>query len=50
MSYEHTEKAGDIDLYAASLDDSYGFKPDRHGFWSERVDWVELKDELKKNG
>jgi hypothetical protein len=48
--YEHKEKAGDIDLYAASLVDNCGFEPENHGFWSERVDWVGLKDKLKKNG
>jgi hypothetical protein len=50
LSYEITERPGDIDLYAASLDDHSSFKPNKHVFWSEHVPWVELGDDLPRDG
>jgi hypothetical protein len=48
MSYEHVTMLGEIDIYAASLDDHATFQPQRHDFWSERVNWVNEVDELEK--
>jgi hypothetical protein len=48
MSYEHAKMSGEIDIYAASLDDHANFQPQRHDFWSERVSWVNVVDKLEK--
>jgi hypothetical protein len=48
MSYQHTNMPGEIDIYAASLDDHASFRPQRHDFWSERVSWVNVADDLEK--
>lgn len=50
LSYETAERPNDIDLYAASLDDHRSFKPGKHVFWSEHVNWVELGDDLPREG
>ena len=48
LSYTHDERPGEIDLYAVSLDDSSGFRAQKHVFWSERVPWLSLHDDLPK--
>lgn len=48
MAYRTKRRADEIHLYAASLEESSGFQPEEHGFWSERVDWVHLADELPR--
>lgn len=50
MSYENADLPGEIHLYAVSLDDHTGLAPRLHDFWSERVDWLAIKDELPKRG
>jgi hypothetical protein len=50
LSYETAERPGDIDLYAAALDDHGAFKPTKHVLWSEHVPWVELGDDLPREG
>lgn len=49
MSYETAGLPGEIHLYAASLDNDSGFAADRHDFWSERVAWLHIADDLPKN-
>ena len=36
-------------LYAASLDDPNLYRPTAHIFWSERLPWIELSDDLPKH-
>lgn len=48
MGYETADRADDFDLYAASLDDHAGFRPQYHSFWDERVTWVALADDLPR--
>jgi hypothetical protein len=48
MSYENFTNPSEIDIYAACLEDHATFQPQRHDFWSERVSWVNVVDELDK--
>ena len=48
MAYQTERRPDEIHLYAASLDDSSGFRPEAHEFWSERVDWIHLADDLPR--
>lgn len=48
MSYENIANPNEIDIYAASLDDYATIQPQRHDFWSERVNWVHVADVLEK--
>lgn len=48
MAYAADRFPGEIHFYAASLDDSSGFVPERHVFHGERVPWVELADHLPR--
>ena len=48
MGYRTAQRPDEIDLYAASLGDSSGFKPEAHDCWGGRVDWVELADHLPR--
>jgi hypothetical protein len=48
MSYETDERPDEVDLYAASLDDSSDFAPEFHSHWDERVTWVTLADDLPR--
>ena len=49
MSFERVSKPEEIHLYAASLDDADGFVPELHSFWSERVPWLSIVDDLPKH-
>lgn len=49
VSYENEEMPDEIHLYAASLDDSCDFAPERHDFWNERVGWLNVVGELPKH-
>lgn len=48
LSYETADRPGEVDLYAASLDDSSGVAPEFHSFWAERIPWVTLADDLPR--
>ena len=48
MAYRTARRPDEIHLYAASLDESSGFAPEAHEFWAERVDWVQLADDLPR--
>jgi hypothetical protein len=48
LTYEAQDKPGFIDLYAASLDDQAVVRAGRHEFWSERVPWITIEDDLPK--
>jgi hypothetical protein len=49
MSFENASLPDEIHLYAVSLDDHSDFAPERHGFWSERVAWLSIADDLPKD-
>lgn len=49
LSYETADRPGEIDLYAASLDDASGVAITQHWFWSERVSWLACNDDLPKH-
>ena len=48
LSYEHEDYPGEIHLYVASLDRSDGIAIEAHDFWSERVAWLHVADDLPK--
>ena len=49
MSYAHKDRPGEIDLYAMTLDDPSKFEAQKHSFWNERVNWLNIEDGLEKN-
>lgn len=48
MAYDSDRFTDEIHFYAASLEDSSGFKPGFHVHCAERVPWIELADDLPK--
>ncbi len=48
MAYDSDRFPDEIHFYAASLEDSSGFKPGFHVHCAEQVPWIELADDLPK--
>lgn len=48
MSYASSKRAGEIDLYIASLDFPERIQPTSHYHWNERLPWLEIHDDLEK--
>jgi len=48
MSFETERRPDDIDLYLASLDDGLSVPIHEHWHWGERVDWLNIVDDLPK--
>ena len=48
-SFETEVFPDETHLYAASLDDPNLYRPTAHIFWSERLPWIELSDDLPKH-
>ncbi|MEL7302003.1 MAG: GFA family protein [Pseudomonadota bacterium] len=48
LGFEADHYPGDMHLYAASLDDPAEFTPEFHVFWTARLPWLPLKDDLPK--
>lgn len=48
MAYDSDRFPDEIHFYAATLEDSSGFKPSFHVYCTEQVPWVELADDLPK--
>lgn len=48
MAYDADKFAHEIHFYAASLEDSSGFRPQGHVHDSERLPWIELADDLPR--
>jgi hypothetical protein len=48
MAFEATHYAGEIHLYAASLEDPAVFEPQFHVHYAEHLPWVVLADNLKR--
>jgi len=48
MAFEADRYAGEIHLYAASLDAPEAYRPQVHVHYSERLPWFEVKDELRR--
>lgn len=46
MSFETEVFPGETHLYAVTLDDPSVFEPTAHIFWSERLPWVHVRDDL----
>lgn len=46
MAYESAARAHEIDLYAATLDASEAFRPERHVHWNEHLPWIVPADGL----
>jgi len=40
MAYETAERASEVDLYAATLDDPTGFRPATQIHWNEHLPWI----------
>ena len=49
MSFESDEIPDQTCLYAASLDDPSWYRPSTHLYWSERVAWSAVSDDLPKH-
>ena len=50
MSYASEEAPGETDLYVAALEDPEAVTPEYHEFWSERLTWIAIADDLAKKG
>ena len=48
MAYQAERYAGEIHLYAASLDHPESFEPKFHVHYAERLQWLHIKDDLPK--
>ena len=48
MAYRWDGQPGETHFYAASLEDPSGFRPERHDFWSEKLPWIQLLDDLPR--
>lgn len=48
MSFETDRRPDDIDLYVASLDNGLSVPIQEHWHWGERVDWLNIVDDLPK--
>jgi|AntRauTorcE11898_2_1112593.scaffolds.fasta_scaffold03661_5 hypothetical protein len=49
MSFESEVFPDETHLYANTLDDPAVYEPMAHIFWSERVPWVRVNDDLPKH-
>lgn len=49
LTYQSNIRTGEIDLYAATLDDPAGFAAERHLFWDEHLSWLCIADDLPKH-
>jgi hypothetical protein len=49
IAYRNAELPGEVHLYAAALDNPHDFAPEGHDFWSERLGWLHLSDDLPKD-
>ena len=48
MAFQAERYAGEIHLYAASLDDPSGFAPEFHVHYAEGLPWLHIADDLPK--
>ena len=48
LTYEADDHPGEIHLHTCTLDRPEDFPPTRHVFYSERVRWLELTNDLPK--
>ena len=49
MSFETNRRPDDIDFYVASLDEGLSIPIREHWHWDERVDWLQVVDDLPKS-
>jgi hypothetical protein len=49
MSFESEVFPDETHLYANTLDDPAAYEPTAHIFWSERLPWVRVSDDLPKH-
>lgn len=50
MAYTHEKFPLETHFYAASLEDPSDFEPTAHFFYSEKLPWLHVEDNLKKHG
>jgi hypothetical protein len=48
VAYRTDAFPGETGFYAASLEDPADFTPEGHSFWSERLPWLHVTDDLPK--
>ena len=48
LTYENEGRAGDVDIYAMTLDDPTHIEPRAHVFAAEQLPWIEILDELPR--
>ena len=46
LTYEHADRAGEIDVALVTLDDGSGLVPKRHIWVQDKLPWVEIDDGL----
>ncbi len=50
LTYEADDAEGELHFHTATLDHPEQFPPGRHVFYSERLPWLAIEDELPKRG
>ena len=48
MSYQNVDQPGEMHLYSATLEAPETAAPEAHSFWSERLPWLHVTDDLPK--
>ena len=48
MTYQNVIWPDETHLYAATLNDPNQFKPQAHFHYAERLEWIEITDDLPK--
>lgn len=48
MGFEADHYPGDMQLYAATMDQPEAFAPEFHVFWDSKLPWLPIKDDLPK--
>jgi hypothetical protein len=46
LTYRHSDRAGEIDVTLATLDDPTRLRPDMHIWVEDKLPWVEIGDDL----
>lgn len=49
MGYSALHWPDETHFYAASLEDPSDFTPESHAYWSERLPWIHLNDDLPRH-
>ncbi|TDJ38391.1 MAG: GFA family protein [Gammaproteobacteria bacterium] len=50
ISYEADDREGELHLHVSGFEHPEDFSPDRHDFYSERLAWLDIDDNLPRKG